>query len=136
MTVVVVAQMLNDGDHTGNWWLVLGIGWLVLILAVLAVVLVRRFNEPKAPPRRAAPLSSDPSSGGDMPEFTESERYLLLTALWNYRQTMTQLQAEHTEEEAVPVAMQRLDELDGVVDKLGGDRHLPIFGVQVPDTAS
>ena len=37
-----------------------------------------------------------------MPEFTESERYLLLTALWNYRQTMTQLHAEHTEEEAVP----------------------------------
>ena len=71
-----------------------------------------------------------------MPEFTESERYLLLTALWNYRQTMTQLHAEHTEEEAVPVAMQRLDELDVVVDKLGGDRHLPIFGVQVPDTAS
>jgi hypothetical protein len=71
-----------------------------------------------------------------MPEFTESERYLLLTALWNYRQTMTQLQAEHTEEEAVPVAMQRLDELDGVVDKLGGDRNLPIFGVQAPDTAS
>jgi hypothetical protein len=52
-----------------------------------------------------------------MPEFTESERYLLLTALWDYRQTMTQLQAEHTEEEALPVAMQRLDELSGVVDK-------------------
>ena len=69
-----------------------------------------------------------------MPEFTESEQYLLLTALWNYQQTMTQLQAEHTEEEALPVAMRRLDELNAVVDKLGGDPDLPIFGIDVPDT--
>ena len=40
-----------------------------------------------------------------MQEFTESERYLVLTALWNYQTTMTQLQAEHTEEEALPVAI-------------------------------
>jgi hypothetical protein len=70
-----------------------------------------------------------------MPEFTESERYLLLTALWNYHQTMTQLHAEHTEEEALPVAMRRLDELNAVVDKLGGDPGLPIFGMDVPGTA-
>jgi hypothetical protein len=69
-----------------------------------------------------------------MQEFTESERYLVLTALWNYQQTMTQLQAEHTEEEALPVAMTRLDELNGVVAKLGGDPDLPVFGVDVPDT--
>jgi hypothetical protein len=69
-----------------------------------------------------------------MPEFTESERYLVLTALWNYQTTMTQLQAEHTEEEALPVAMARLDELNAVVEKLGGDPDLPIFGLDVPDT--
>ena len=69
-----------------------------------------------------------------MQEFTDSERYLVLTALWNYQQTMTQLQAEHTEEEALPVAMARLDELNGVVEKLGGDPDLPIFGLDVPDT--
>ena len=69
-----------------------------------------------------------------MQEFTESERYLVLTALWNYQQTMTQLQAEHTEEEALPVAMAWLDELNAVVEKLGGDPDLPIFGLDVPDT--
>ena len=69
-----------------------------------------------------------------MQEFTESERYLVLTALWNYQQTMTQLQAEHTEEEALPVAMARLDELNAVVEKLGGNPDLPIFGLDVPDT--
>jgi hypothetical protein len=69
-----------------------------------------------------------------MQEFTESERYLVLTALWNYQQTMTQLQGEHTEEEALPVAMARLDELNAVVEKLGGDPDLPIFGLDVPDT--
>ena len=68
-----------------------------------------------------------------MPEFTESERYLILTALWSYHQTMTQLQAEHTEEEALPAAITRLDELAAVVEKLDGDPDLPIFGVDVPD---
>jgi hypothetical protein len=72
--------------------------------------------------------------GGGMQEFTESERYLVLSALWNYQTTMTQLQAEHTEEEALPVAMARLDELNAVVEKLGGDPDLPIFGLDVPDT--
>ena len=47
---------------------------------------------------------------------------------------MTQLQAEHTEEEALPVAMAWLDELNAVVEKLGGDPDLPIFGLDVPDT--
>lgn len=70
-----------------------------------------------------------------MPEFTESERYLLLTALSDYQATMTQLHAEHSEEEAVSVAMRRLDELNAVVDKLGGDPDLPSFGMDVPDTA-
>jgi putative membrane protein len=68
MTVVVLAQMLNDGDHTGNWWLVLGIGWLLLVLAVLAVVLVRRFNEPKAPPRRAEDVLAERLAQGEIDE--------------------------------------------------------------------
>ena len=68
-----------------------------------------------------------------MQEFTESERYLILTALWSYHQTMTQLQAEHTEEEALPAATRRLDELTAVVEKLGGDPAISIFGVDVPN---
>jgi hypothetical protein len=64
-----------------------------------------------------------------MPEFTESERELLLAALWNYNLTMTQLDAEHTEEEALPVAMRRLDELNTAVEKLGGDPDAPNFGL-------
>jgi putative membrane protein len=68
MSVVVLAQMSNDGDHTGNWWLVLGIGWLVLFLAVLAVVLVRRFNERKAPRRRAEDLLAERLAQGEIDE--------------------------------------------------------------------
>ena len=30
--------------------------------------------------------------------------------------------------------MARLDELNAVVEKLGGDPDLPIFGLDVPDT--
>jgi hypothetical protein len=64
-----------------------------------------------------------------MPEFSESERHLILSALWNYKLTMTQLGAEHTEEEALPVATRRLDELNTLVETLGGRPDLPFFGI-------
>jgi hypothetical protein len=67
-----------------------------------------------------------------MSEFTESERYLLLIALGNDLETMTQLHAELTEEKALRVAMRRLEELNAVVDKLGGAPDCPIFGTDVP----
>ena len=69
MTAVVLAQMFNDGDNTGNgWWWFLGIGWLVLLLAIVAVVLVRRFNEPKAPPRQAEDVLAERFAQGEIDE--------------------------------------------------------------------
>jgi putative membrane protein len=68
MTLVVFAQMSNDGDHTGNWWLVLGIGWLVLFLAVLAVVLVRRFHERKASRQEAEDVLAERFAQGEIDE--------------------------------------------------------------------
>ena len=44
---MVLAQMF-DGDHMNDgWWWVMGIGWLVLLAAVvvLGVVLVRHFTQ-------------------------------------------------------------------------------------------
>jgi uncharacterized membrane protein len=72
MTAVVLAQMFNDGENTG-WW-ALGIGWLVFILAIVAVVLVRRFNEPKAPPRRAEDVLTDRLAQGEIDEDEDEYR--------------------------------------------------------------
>ena len=70
MTAVVLAQMSNDGDNTGNgWWWLLGLGWLVFLLAILAVVLVRRFNEPKA--RRAEDVHEDEHRRPDTKRFRD-----------------------------------------------------------------
>jgi hypothetical protein len=73
-------------------------------------------------------------AGVRMPEFSESERHLILSALWNYKLTMTQLGTEHTEEQALPVAMRRLDELNTLVETLGGRPDLPFFGIDEPGT--
>jgi putative membrane protein len=69
MTAVVLAQMSNDGDNTGNgWWWLLGLGWLVFLLAILAVVLVRRFNEPKTPPQQAEDVLAERLARGEIDE--------------------------------------------------------------------
>lgn len=41
MTGIMLAQMWDDGDHMGGggWWWVMGIGWLVFLALIVAVVI-------------------------------------------------------------------------------------------------
>jgi putative membrane protein len=60
MSGVVLAQMWDGDDHmNGEWWWLMGIGWLVFLalVVVLGYLLIRHFTQTSGPgrqPRRDA----------------------------------------------------------------------------------
>jgi putative membrane protein len=67
----VLAGMWDDGDHMGRgWWWVMGIGWLVVLAAivVLAVVLVRHFTQNVPGQRGAEEVLAERFARGEIDE--------------------------------------------------------------------
>ena len=67
MSTVVLAQMMDRGDHMDNgngWWWVMGIGVLVVValFVVLIVVLLRRERPPQPASRPAVDGTSSAES--------------------------------------------------------------------------
>jgi putative membrane protein len=73
VSVVVLAQMMDRGDHMDNgngWWWVMGIVgglFMIALIVVLIVVLVQHYN----PPERSTRRTTDNSPG----ENILSERF-------------------------------------------------------------
>jgi putative membrane protein len=74
MFVLVLAGMMNDGDHMdGGWWWVMGIGWLLFLAFVgfLVYLLVRHQTDSGVPGgrrSRAEEILSERLARGEIDE--------------------------------------------------------------------
>jgi len=69
-----------------------------------------------------------------MDELTPEERRVVLIALWNYKLSVCQGNAQHTEPDALNAVLAHAKAVDDVATKLGGRDDMPLYGVGVPSS--